>query len=144
MTREGGTGVVVPGWQLLVRGQLSPFLFVFGIFFCLVPARWHFVTDFSICLSDGKGIGWGDFDSAWGFALQNVPTSYSLRKVKNKIEDFRVSAVIKMRWNLFLCSSGSDGFLFIVWWFRFSLLAHGLFAADIKPIAIERGGRFLP
>ena len=56
MTREGGTGVVVPGWQLLVRGQLSPFLFVFGILFCLVPARWHFVTDFSICLSDGKGI----------------------------------------------------------------------------------------
>lgn len=50
MTRKGGTGVVVPGWQLLVRGQLSPFLFVFGIFFCLVPARWHFVTDFSICL----------------------------------------------------------------------------------------------
>lgn len=144
MTREGGTGVVVPGWQLLVRGQLSPFLFVFGILFCLVPARWHFVTDFSICLSDGKGIGWGDFDSAWGFALQNVPTSYSLRKVKNKIEDFRVSAVIKMRRNLFLCSSGSDVFLFIVWWFRFSLLAHGLFAADVKPIAIERGGRFLP
>lgn len=144
MTREGDSGVVVPGWQLIVRGQLSPFLFVFGIFFCLVPARWHFVTDFSICLSDGKGIGWGDFDSAWGVALQNVPTSYSLRKVKNKIEDFRVSAVIKMRWNLFLCSSGSDVFLFIVWWFRFSLLAHGLFAADVKPIAIERGGRFLP
>lgn len=58
MTREGGTGVVVLGWQLLVRGQLSPFLFVFGIIFCLVPARWHFVTDFSISLSDGKGIGW--------------------------------------------------------------------------------------
>ncbi len=109
-TGKGGTGVVVPGWQLLVRGQLSPFLFVSGIFFCLVPARWHFLTDFSICLSDGKGIGWGDFDSAWGFALQNVPTSYSLRKVKNKIEDFRVSSVIKMRWNLFLCSSGSDVF----------------------------------
>lgn len=34
-----GSGVVVPGWQLLVRGQLSPFLFVFGIFFCLVLAQ---------------------------------------------------------------------------------------------------------
>lgn len=49
-----------------------------------------------------------------------------------------------MQWNLFLCSSGSDEFLFIVWWFQFSLLAHGLFAADVKPIAIECGGRFLP
>ena len=107
---RGGTGVVVPGWQLLVRGQLPLSCLFLEYFFCLVPARWHFVTDFSICLSDGKGIGWGDFDSAWGFALQNVPTSYSLRKVKNKIEDFRVSAVIKMRWNLFLCSSGSDVF----------------------------------
>lgn len=49
-----------------------------------------------------------------------------------------------MRRNLFLWSSGSDVFLFIVWWFQFSRLAHGLFAADVKPIAIERGGCFLP
>lgn len=110
MGKGGGTGVVVPLMAIARQRPAVPFLFVSGIFFCLVPARWHFVTDFSICLSDGKGIGWGDFDSAWGFALQNVPTSYSLRKVKNKIEDFRVSAVIKMRWNLFLCSSGSDVF----------------------------------
>ena len=144
MTREGGNGRCCAGMAIARQRPAVPFPVCFWNIFCLVPARWHFVTDFSICLSDGKGIGWGDFDSAWGFALQNVPTSYSLRKVKNKIEDFRVSAVIKMRWNLFLCSSGSDVFLFIVWWFRFSLLAHGLFATDVKPIAIERGGRFLP
>lgn len=91
MTREGGTGVVVPGWQLLVRGQLSPFLFVFGIFFSLVPARWHFVTDFSICLSDGKGIGWGDFDSAWGLLCKMfLPvTHYAKLRIKLRIFVFR-------------------------------------------------------
>lgn len=39
MTREGGTGVVVPGWQLIVRGQLSLSCLFLEYFFCLVLAR---------------------------------------------------------------------------------------------------------
>ncbi len=54
MTREGGSGVVVPGWQLLVRGQLPLSCLFLEYFFALFRRGWHFVTDFSICLSDGK------------------------------------------------------------------------------------------
>lgn len=91
MTREGGTGVVVPGWQLLVRGRLSPFLFVFGIFFALFRRGRLFVTDFSICLSDGNGIGWDDFDSAWGLLCKMfLPvTHYAKLRIKLRIFVFR-------------------------------------------------------
>lgn len=91
MTREGGTGVVVPLMAIARQRPDAPFLFVFGIFFCLVPARWHFVTDFSICLSDGKGIGWGYFDSAWGLLCKMfLPvTHYAKLRIKLRIFVFR-------------------------------------------------------
>lgn len=92
MTREGGgTGVVVPLMAIARQRPAAPFLFVSGIFFCLVPARWHFVTDFSICLSDGKGIGWGDFDSAWGLLCKMfLPvTHYAKLRIKLRIFVFR-------------------------------------------------------
>lgn len=91
MTREGGTGVVVPLMAIARQRPAVPFPVCFWNIFCLVPARWHFVTDFSICLSDGKGIGWGDFDSAWGLLCKMfLPvTHYAKLRIKLRIFVFR-------------------------------------------------------
>lgn len=91
MTREGGTGVVVPEWQLLVGGRLSLSCLFLEYFFALFRRGRHFVTDFSICLSDGKGIGWGDFDSAWGLLCKMfLPvTHYAKLRIKLRIFVFR-------------------------------------------------------
>lgn len=88
---KGSTGVVVPLMAIARQRPTVPFPVCFGIFFALFQRGWHFVTDFSICLSDGKGIGWGDFDSAWGLLCKMfLPvTHYAKLRIKLRIFAFR-------------------------------------------------------
>ena len=88
---KGSTGVVVPLMAIARQRPDAPFLFVLEYFFALFQRGWHFVTDFSICLSDGKGIGWGDFDSAWGLLCKMfLPvTHYAKLRIKLRIFVFR-------------------------------------------------------
>ena len=86
-----GDGRCCVGMAIARRRPAVPFLFVSGIFYALFRRGRHFVTDFSICLSDGNGIGWGDFDSAWGLLCKMfLPvTHYAKLRIKLRIFVFR-------------------------------------------------------
>lgn len=92
MTREGGYGRCCASDGNCSSEASCPLSCLFlEYFFALFRRGWHFVTDFSICLSDGKGIGWGDFDSAWGLLCKMfLPvTHYAKLRIKLRIFVFR-------------------------------------------------------